>query len=530
METVSFNELGLSKESLSAVEDMGYKVPTEIQSKAIPYILQGRDVIGHSKTGTGKTMAFGLPAIELVDKSIRTTQVLVLCPTRELAEQAAREIRKAATHKRISVTAVYGGASMEMQTRDLRRGSQIVIGTPGRIMDHMRRGNLKLQNLEMLVLDEADEMLNMGFRDDIETILTDVSEDRITVLFSATMSKEILHITKNYQRDAKLIKVIDKNLTVASIDQWYVYVKKPNKALALDILLKYHQPKLTLVFCNTKRQVDELIEKLQKAGQAAVALHGDMNQGARNRVMHGFRSGTMPILVATDVAARGIDVDDVELVVNFDIPQDDEYYVHRIGRTGRAGKNGSAVTFVSGNIQLTRLKKIERYIKTKIPQRPLPSRKEIEKMQHDSFADGLQEELAKESSGKFERVLARIIEQGYSAEQVATTLIRMELEKNQLPEEIVNERAPKKRHASGEMLRFFVSVGRKDKVSPSDIVGCITRNARINGDSIGKIDIYEKFSFVEMLEQCKDQVIRAFSDNEILIRKRRVSIEVAKSR
>ena len=316
MKVLNFNSLGLSKESLNAVSDMGYEYPTQIQHESIPHILKGRDVIGHSKTGTGKTMAFGLPAIEIADVANPATQVLVLCPTRELAEQAAGEIRKASVYKKnLYVTAIYGGASMPEQMRSLKRGSQIVVGTPGRVMDHMRRGTLKLSQLKLLVLDEADEMLNMGFRDDIETVLKDVPDTVSTVLFSATMSKGIMQITKNYQKNAKVIKAVDENKTVEKVDQWHVHVKSSQKPDAVHTLLSFHAPKLALIFCNTKRMADELTKKMQEQGVAAAALHGDLNQSARNRVMNGFRNGTMPVLIATDVAARGIDVDDVEMVI-----------------------------------------------------------------------------------------------------------------------------------------------------------------------------------------------------------------------
>ncbi|MCK5128373.1 MAG: DEAD/DEAH box helicase, partial [Clostridiales bacterium] len=329
MKKFNFKHLGLSQESLDAVEDLGFEQPTEIQHESIPHILKGRDVIGHSRTGTGKTLAFGLPAVDIVNENQHVTQVLVLCPTRELTEQVSGEIRKVSTYKMgLKVVAIYGGASMPDQIRKLRNGAHIVVGTPGRIMDHMRRKTLKLNNLQLMVLDEADEMLNMGFRDDIETVLKDVPEESSMVLFSATMSRDIMRITKNYQTNAKVIKAVDQSLTVATVDQWYVDIRKANKLMAVHALLKYHTPKLALIFCNTKRMVDDLVSKLQQGGVSAVALHGDLNQNARNRVMSGFRSGAMPVLVATDVAARGIDVDDVEMVINYDIPQDDEYYVH----------------------------------------------------------------------------------------------------------------------------------------------------------------------------------------------------------
>lgn len=531
MDKLKFKNLGLSKESLSAISDMGYKQPTKIQQDSIPHILKGRDVIGHSRTGTGKTMAFGLPAIEIVDDNLKAVQVLILCPTRELAEQAAGEIKKASAYKsKLNVVPVYGGASMENQKRQLRQGAQIVVGTPGRIMDHMRRRTLKLNDLKMMVLDEADEMLNMGFREDIETILEDSPESASMVLFSATMSKGIMQITKNYQTNAKVIKAVDQSLTVSTVDQWHVHMKKANKLTAVDLLLKYHQPKLCLIFCNTKRMVDELSENLQRRGIAAVALHGDLNQNARNRVMSSFRSGAMPILIATDVAARGIDVDDIEMVINYDIPQDDEYYVHRIGRTGRAGRAGKAVTLVSGNTQKKRLQVIERYTKVRIPRRQLPTQDEIEKMQNDVFLEDFIKELESPVSDKYFRILDDLKKKGYSARKVGATLLKMKLEQK----EIV---APPKENDSKlsgateqNMIRFFINVGRKDKVTAKDIVGCIAGEAKISGTNVGRVDIYEMFSFVEVQQQYKRNVLDGINHNNVMIRNRRISVEVAKAK
>lgn len=536
MNNMNFENLGLSRESLNAVKDMGYEKPTLIQHESIPHILNGRDVIGHSQTGTGKTMAFGLPAIELCDPQIKATQALILCPTRELAEQAAREINKAATYKRgLSVIPIYGGASMENQLRQLRRGAHIVIGTPGRLMDHMRRRTLKLGDLKLLVLDEADEMLNMGFREDIETILEDVPESRTTVLFSATMSRGILQITKNYQTDAKLIKAVTKNLTVSTLDQYHIHVKKINKIMAVDVLIKYHQPKLTLIFCNTKRQVDELVENLQKLRVPAMALHGDLNQNARSRVMNGFRTGAMPILVATDVAARGIDVDDVEMVINFDVPQDDEYYVHRVGRTGRAGRSGVAITLISGNSQKKRLSIIERYIKEKIPQKHLPSKADIDKIVNEEFKNKLVLEIEKPTTDSYFKLLDELINLGYSERKIAATMIRIELESTQATIETnIVEMPMNDSKASGAreqgMVRFFMNVGRKDKASAKDIVGCIVGEAKISGRSIGKVDIYDNFSFAEVEIQYRDKVLRSINNNNVTIRNRKINIEVAKAR
>ena len=532
MKVLNFNNLGLSRESLDAVSDMGYTTPTQIQHESIPHILNGHDVIGHSKTGTGKTMAFGLPAIELVDTSSRATQVMVLCPTRELAEQAAGEIRKAAVYKKhLDVTAVYGGASMPEQLRKLKSGSQIVVGTPGRIMDHLRRGSLTLSGLKLLVLDEADEMLSMGFREDIETILKDVPKSISTVLFSATMSKGIMQITKNYQKNAKVIQSVDEKKTVETVDQWHVHVKKAEKVYAVSTLIEYHEPKLTLIFCNTKRMVDDLVKGLRQKGISAAALHGDMNQNARNRVMDGFRSGDVPVLIATDVAARGIDVDDVEMVINYDIPMDDEYYVHRIGRTGRAGRAGRAVTIISGNEQKKRLSAIEKYANVKISKRQLPSQAEISKKKSSAFIKACLSELDQPISDKYFNLLDTLKANGFSERKIAATFIKMlmsgqkEAPAEKLDAEVIDSGASGK-----DMVRFFINVGKKDKISSADLVGCVAGEAGISGGCVGKVDIFDNFSFVEVDKQYTQRVLDGINNKKVRIRNRDISIDIARGR
>ena len=328
METVRFDELELQPQILRGIKAMGFEEATPIQSQAIPVVMSGSDVIGQAQTGTGKTAAFGIPILQTVDPSNKKTQVIILSPTRELAIQVADEIRALAKYMHgVKVLPVYGGQEISKQIRSLKGGAQIIIGTPGRVMDHLRRRTIRCDHVNKIVLDEADEMLNMGFREDIETILEYIPEPHQTILFSATMPKPILEITKKYQKDAVTIKVVKKELTVPSIDQFYYDVKRKEKIDVLSRLLDYYDPKLSLVFCNTKRKVDELTNELQGRGYFAEGLHGDMKQSQRDRVMNNFRKGKTDILVATDVAARGIDVDDVEAVFNYDIPQDDEYYV-----------------------------------------------------------------------------------------------------------------------------------------------------------------------------------------------------------
>ena len=370
METTRFEEMQLDPRVFRAIQEMGFEEASPIQAKAIPLIIEGKDVIGQAQTGTGKTASYGIPLLHRIDVKNRKLQAIVLCPTRELAIQVADEMRKLSKFLHgIKVLPIYGGQDINKQIRSLKGGVQIVIGTPGRVMDHMRRKTLKMETVNMVVLDEADEMLNMGFREDMETILSETPDDRQTVLLSATMPRPIVEIARTYQKDAEHVKVVKKELTVPKIEQYYYEVRPKNKVEVLCRLLDMYGPKLSLVFCNTKKQVDFLVEELKGRGYFADGIHGDCKQHQRDRVMNGFRNGRTEILVATDVAARGIDVDDVEAVFNYDVPQDDEYYVHRIGRTGRAGRSGMAFTLVVGK-EVYKLRDIMRYCKTKIKCKP----------------------------------------------------------------------------------------------------------------------------------------------------------------
>ncbi len=366
-------ELGVDKRIARSLEELGFTQFTPIQEQTIPLLLSGKDTIGQAQTGTGKTAAFGIPLLQKIDPECKDVQAIVLCPTRELAIQAAEELRKFAKYMHgIKVLPIYGGQDIGRQIKALK-AVQVIVGTPGRVMDHMRRHTLKLGNLRVLVLDEADEMLNMGFREDIEQILKDVPQERQTALFSATMPKPILEITHTYQKaDAEYVKVTPKELTIPLVKQYYYEVRRDMKKEVTARLLDYYGPARSLIFCNTKKMVDELAKYLKGKGYPVEGLHGDLSQMQRDRVMHGFRSGGVSILIATDVAARGIDVDDVEAVFNFDVPQDIEYYVHRIGRTGRAGRKGKSFTLVAGR-EIYRIRDIERFCNTKIEAKRLPS-------------------------------------------------------------------------------------------------------------------------------------------------------------
>ncbi|MCM1187464.1 MAG: DEAD/DEAH box helicase [Lachnoclostridium sp.] len=417
----------LDERILRAVQEMGFEKFSPIQEQAIPYLLQGEDIIGQAQTGTGKTAAFGIPIIQKVNPESKKLQAIILCPTRELAIQAAEEIRRLAKYMHgIKVLPVYGGQEISKQITGLK-STQIVVGTPGRVMDHMRRHTIKLDDISMVVLDEADEMLNMGFREDMEEILGQIANEHQTALFSATMPKPILDITNQFQKDAKLIKVAAKELTIPLVSQRYYRIRREDKDAACIRLLEYYQPKLALIFCNTKRKVDELSEILKRQGYQAEGLHGDMSQHQRDVAMGRFRKGTTNILIATDVAARGIDVDDVEAVINYDIPQDIEYYVHRIGRTGRAGRTGRSFTFVSGR-EIYQLRDIERICHTTVEEKKLPGAGKVLKAKADKYLSQAWELHEHEDMELMKSFLQRKMEQtGCDALELAAAMLKMQV-------------------------------------------------------------------------------------------------------
>lgn len=449
---VLFSDLSISPELLQAVTDMGFISPSPIQAEAIPPILAGRDVIGQAQTGTGKTAAFGIPALELIDVQNRAVQTLILCPTRELALQVAEEIKKLSKHKRgVRVEAIYGGDSIERQIRSLKSGVHIVIGTPGRVMDHMERNTLKLDQVRMMVLDEADEMLDMGFREDIENILEEMPEERQTILFSATMSKPIMQITQKFQSDPVLVKVVKKELTNTNIEQVYFEVKPKAKVEVMCRLIDMYDLKLMLVFCNTKRKVDEIVEDLQLRGYQAEGLHGDLRQAQRNNVMSKFRAGTTSVLVATDVAARGIDVDDVDAVINFDIPLDEEYYVHRIGRTGRAGKSGRAFSLV-GRDEKYRFREIQSYTKVKVDKGVIPSFEDIVGVRKARFIEQVRQTITDSKDlNLYDDMLNQLHHAGFSTEQIVAALVKrsMGLEKNEFADQNLGLEDDRRREGKG---------------------------------------------------------------------------------
>ncbi|MBD5466394.1 MAG: DEAD/DEAH box helicase [Lachnospiraceae bacterium] len=448
---IRYEDSEIDSRIIRAVEEMGFEYMTPIQEQAIPVLLKGRDVIGQAQTGTGKTAAFGIPVLQSIDPENKNLQAVILCPTRELAIQASEEMRRFSKYMHgIKILPVYGGQEIYKQIKNLKCGVQIVVGTPGRVMDHMRRKTLKMQDVKLVVLDEADEMLNMGFREDMETILKEIPDDRQTALFSATMPQSILDITHTYQKDAVQVKVAAKELTVPLIKQYYYPIKKEYKEEAVSRLLECYNVKRSLIFCNTKRMVDELSKSLKNRGYQAEGLHGDLTQGQRDMVMSRFRSGNLEILIATDVAARGIDVDDVEAVFNYDVPQDIEYYVHRIGRTGRAGREGKAFTLVAGR-EIYKIREIERICKTKMEEKKVPSAKAAIAKRADKILsnalEGAWNEQEAETMKKMEIFIEKKLEEcQISPQLLAAALLKMNMGEDiyGVTEEISVERPAKK--------------------------------------------------------------------------------------
>ncbi|MBW3128625.1 MULTISPECIES: DEAD/DEAH box helicase [Hymenobacter] len=531
MEKVKFEELSLSEEMQRAITEVGYEEASPIQTAAIPVLLEGKDVIGQAQTGTGKTAAFAIPAIEKVDTDSREVQALVLCPTRELAVQVSGEIQKLGKYKRgLAVVPIYGGSSYDRQFRALERGVQIVIGTPGRVMDHLERGTLKLDHCKMIILDEADEMLDMGFRDDIETVLKKMPEERQTVFFSATMSKPIMDLTKRYQRDPQIVKVNHQEMTVTNIEQSYYEVRGPQKKDVLTRLVDMYNLKSTIVFANTKRMVDDIVADLQAKGYFADGLHGDMSQQQRQNTLDKFRKGTLEILVATDVAARGIDVDNVEAVVNYDLPADEEYYVHRIGRTGRAGKSGRAFTFVSGR-DIYKLRDIMRFTKATIKQERVPSFEDVSEVKTTLMLESIKEVVEKGNLDKYIARVQRLIDQdseeGITSLDIAAALLKMTMKEDKRAQESLDATRAHGAPRAG-YTRLFVTMGKKDRIHPRDIVDLIAENTSLTAGKVGDISLYDKFSFVEVPSEFTEEVTGALGRTNI--NGRPVSFNVATPR
>ena len=563
MEKRPFAELGLSAEILKAVDKLGYEEASPIQTAVIPHGLAGKDVVGQSATGSGKTAAFAIPAIEKVDVKLRAVQVLVLCPTRELAVQVAEEVGKLAFFKKgLMEVPIYGGQSYERQFRALAAGAQIVIGTPGRIMDHMQRGTLKFDHLKMVVLDEADRMLDMGFRDDIEHILKAVPATRQLFFFSATMPRIIQDLIKRYSHDPAWVRIEAHAANAPQVDQVYYEVDRRSKLEVLTRLIDLHDFRYGIIFCSTKIMVDELDENLHSRGYAVDRLHGDLTQMQRNKVMEKFKRRGFEFLIATDVAARGLDVDDLEVVFNFDLPNDGEDYTHRIGRTGRAGKKGRAVTFVSGR-EIYKLQSMVHYARLQIRRERAPSMMEVEEARANVFYDKLRLTLEEKKFKSHDAMIDRLLEQGFVSTDIASALIHMmqgagaEAEKaakmapapalakeyfSDAPKKSFASEKPRKaypaakptRDASAEMpvvasasrpakptyerkprtgrepgfTTVELNVGRDHFVLPADIVGKIAGVTRLPSGIVGAIDIHGVHTHVDVRSEHAELVLQ----------------------
>lgn len=542
--TISFEDLGLSQELLDGVKDLGFEEPSPIQVLAVPALLKGRDAVGQAQTGTGKTAAFGLPILEKIRPG-KSVQALVLCPTRELAIQVAEEVSKLAAHKRdVTILPIYGGQVIERQFRALAKGAHVVVGTPGRIIDHLQRGTLRLNETAVVVLDEADEMLDMGFREDIEAILEQTPADCQRILFSATMPPAIRELSKRFLRDPEMLTITHKMLTIPAIEQIYYEVRPYQKMDALCRVLDSQGFRKALVFCSTKRGVDEVTTHLQQRGYLSDGLHGNLAQPQRDRVMQRFRTEGIDILVATDVAARGIDVDDVDAVINYDMPHDVEKYVHRIGRTGRAGRVGSAFTFVTVR-EHYKLRDIIRYTKARITQGHLPTLRDVDNIRTTRLLEEVRQAI---EAGTLERWLVLVEE--FLAEQfpegeitgrhMSAALLKLLMQRDfgkqgkaDGPDVFAAEsrrpaadRAPAPhgfaagdkggpqshgRRNTAPMAKLQINAGHMQKVSPRELVGAITNECGISSRDIGAISIRKQFSVVEVAAELADDVLAALN-------------------
>ncbi|UCZ51657.1 DEAD/DEAH box helicase [Bacillus shivajii] len=521
---MKFEDFQISNEIKKAIKDMGFEAPSPIQERVIPEILKRVDVIGQAQTGTGKTAAFGIPLIERVDQS-KNIQSLILTPTRELAIQVAGELQKLSKYKKVQTLPIYGGQSIGHQIRALKRGVQVVVGTPGRVLDHLNRGTLKLQNVHTLILDEADEMLDMGFIDDIEKILQQVNRERQTMLFSATMPPPIRKLSNKYMKQPKQITISKGEVTAPSINQVYYKVLEKNKIDSLCRVIDSETIDLGIIFCRTKKGVAELTEALQARGYMADGLHGDLTQSQRDSVMKKFRDSTIEFLIATDVAARGIDVDKVSHVINYDIPQDPESYVHRIGRTGRAGREGFALTLVTPR-EMKHLRSIEAEIKMAIPSQGLPSVEEVvEKQQHtwkQQIIDLMEES---ETSSLYDELVTELL-QDYPPEKVVSSLMKLAFYSHTDLEDDGYDFGDT--GAQKGMTRFFINVGRNVELTPKKIVEEVSQLVGISQKAIGRIDIFDNFTFIEVPEEVAPFVYEGLKYSRL--NGARINLEPAKPR
>lgn len=549
MESTKFNELGLSEEVLKAIEALNYTVPSKIQEKAIPIIIDGYDIIGRAQTGTGKTLAFGAPILSTLERERNKIKAMVLAPTRELALQVNEEIRRISTHSKVKTLAVYGGDSIDKQIREIRRGVDFIVGTPGRVLDLIRRKVINLEHLQFLVLDEADEMLNMGFIDDIEEVMVSANPERQTLLFSATMPNAIRELSKKYMKeDSVSVQVEAKSKTATTVKQYYYEVRRDLKFEALCRVLDATEMQSSIIFCKTKKGVDELVEQMQQRDYSVEGMHGDMTQAHRTNTLRKFKEGSLKILVATDVAARGIDVENLSHVVNYDLPQDTESYIHRIGRTGRAGNEGVALSIINSR-EYRRIRDIERETKGKIEKASVPTVEQIFATKSKVLIETVKTQLENKDYERFIPIIESLGEEVTPIEIAAAlmnSIYQKEVSFNNVEDFSDNSR--NRRYENDDRQRFrrndrsfsrgkdrdkgfvrlFVSVGRKDNINASALFRFFADRAKVSRKDIGAIDVFEKFTFINTSENAKNKILKMCQGKKI--DSRTVRIEVANSK
>lgn len=523
----TFKEFGLIDELMKAIDDVGYETPSPIQLKTIPVLLEGRDIVGQAQTGTGKTAAFALPGLQKIDTSTSRVQLLVLTPTRELAIQVAEAFHTYAKHLgRVRVLPVYGGQSITQQIKHLRQGVQVIVGTPGRVMDHMRRETIDLTSLKMVVLDEADEMLRMGFEEDVEWILSHTPETRQTALFSATMPRQVRRIAEKYLNDPINIETERKTMTVVNTKQFYVNVSEGQKIDALTRILEADSSpgEAVLIFHRTKIGADQLTEKLQARGYAAEAMHGDMNQNQREAVIKRLKNGQVEIVVATDVAARGLDVEQITSVINYDMPGDTEVYVHRIGRTGRAGREGKAILFVTPRQQ--RMKRdIENYTKQHIEPFRMPTQADVASRRVAILKERILDTLTKQDLELYLSLVEELAEEcGCDIAEIAAAATFLAVGEKPLAVKVQPKAEQLVKQWNTDMTRLFIDAGRSHGVSAGDIVGAIANEGDVPGKAIGAIDIYDRFTLVDVPSEFTEQVLEQMRNSRIRSQKANVRI------
>lgn len=532
-----FSDLNLSSELLQAIDDLGFESPSEVQEASIPIILEGRDVLAQAQTGTGKTASFGIPMIEGMEEDADDLQALVLVPTRELARQVSEELKKLAKYKKfINIVPIYGGADMGKQLRDLKKGASIVVGTPGRVMDHMKRKTIRLDGLKFLTFDEADEMFDMGFRDDMKTIIERTNPNRQTLFFSATFDNDIREFSRLYQRDPAKVIIEKKELTAEKIEQFYLELNRNMKTEILNRLILIHKPKKSIIFCNTKRMVEALEVEIAQRGYKVDSLHGDMRQSSRDNVMKKFRNGTIDVLIATDVAARGLDVSDIDLVFNYDLPQQAEYYVHRIGRTARAGRKGASFTFVTSR-DYPKFREIEKYANIKMEKMKLPTKADVERESLDNLFDKVNKNILKaEDQVTYTEVLNKLLAEGHSLYDISASLLKFVNEstnktkikdldrvdygkkfemskKSKSSDRSRDKRGKEMKKIKGP--KIFINKGKRDGLDSREVIRLLGRHTDINPSDIGRINIMPNFSFVEVPKNMIKDAIRDLDGKKV---------------